>query len=248
MLRIGPDSCFAHRGLHDLQHPRNSLSAIVAAADAGYGIEFDVHLSADGVPIVSHDPDTRADTGVDCAIASTPAAALTALRFLQGGEPLATLDDVVRAVGPGVPLLVEIKPTRRRREVVAAVAARIGGREHSVALQSFDPGVVHAAQRQCPGFAVGQLGDTPSRGQSAVQRAFWSTLPTNLWTRPDFLALPVPMLQRPMVRFWRARLGCALLAWTVVDDEGARRSHAAGAGLIFESMRPGVGGQQRGGA
>lgn len=40
----------AHRGLHDLNKIRweNTLSAFDAAASAGFAIECDVHLSADG--------------------------------------------------------------------------------------------------------------------------------------------------------------------------------------------------------
>ena len=40
----------AHRGLHseDNQTPENSLSAFRAAAEAGYGIEFDLQMTKDG--------------------------------------------------------------------------------------------------------------------------------------------------------------------------------------------------------
>ena len=48
----------AHRALHDGNKQRfeNSISAFAAAAEAGYAIECDLHISADGVPIVFHDP------------------------------------------------------------------------------------------------------------------------------------------------------------------------------------------------
>ena len=47
----------AHRGLHDAGSGviENSLSALAAAAAAGYGIELDVQLSADGEAMVFHD-------------------------------------------------------------------------------------------------------------------------------------------------------------------------------------------------
>lgn len=40
---------YAHRGLHteDGSVPENSLPAFRAAADAGYAVEMDVHLTAD---------------------------------------------------------------------------------------------------------------------------------------------------------------------------------------------------------
>ena len=50
---------FAHRGLHDeaLGIPENSLPAFQRAVDRGFGIEFDLHLSKDGIPVVFHDRD-----------------------------------------------------------------------------------------------------------------------------------------------------------------------------------------------
>ena len=44
----------AHRGLHDAGagRPENGLSAIQVAVDAGYGVEIDLQLSADGVEVI----------------------------------------------------------------------------------------------------------------------------------------------------------------------------------------------------
>ena len=46
---------YAHRGLHDDEKPENSMAAFRAALENGYGIEFDIHLTADGVPVLIHD-------------------------------------------------------------------------------------------------------------------------------------------------------------------------------------------------
>ena len=44
-----------HRGAH-ARAPENTLGAFKMALDAGAdGIEFDVHLARDGVPVVIHD-------------------------------------------------------------------------------------------------------------------------------------------------------------------------------------------------
>lgn len=238
MLRIGPDSAFAHRGLHNERLPKNSLSAIVAAADAGYGVEFDIHLSSDGVPFVSHDPDTLLDTGINLRIADTRSDVLRQLVFSSHGEALATLDDVVREVGPSVPLLVEIKPTDRVCATVDAVAERLRGREGVAALQSFQPAMVWSAKRRHGAFAVGQLGEAANANMPVWERLYWQTLPTNAWNRPDFLAMDLSALTAPYVNFWRERLHCPLLAWTVVDDAEMALCNDANAGLIFEQVRP----------
>lgn len=237
MLTLTPDSLFAHRGLHDDSKPKNSLSAIVAAADAGYGIEFDVHLSSDGIPFVSHDADTLHDTGIELQIAATRSEVLREMSFSSNGERLATLDDVVREVAPLVSLLVEIKQTRRVRATVDAVADRLQGREHTSALQSFQPAVVWSAKRRHGAFAVGQLGEAANDQMPLLERLYWQTLPTNAWNRPDFLAMYLSVLSSATVKFWQERLRCPLLGWTVVDDDDVALCRAAKAGLIFEQVR-----------
>lgn len=238
MLAITPDSRFAHRGLHDGDRPRNSLPAIVAAADAGYGIEFDVHLSSDGIPFISHDPDTRADTGAELLIGATRSEVLRELTFVGTNLRLATLEDVVREVRPEVPLLVEVKPTRRVSETLRAITERLAGREGAVAIQSFQPSVVHAVRRHHTGFAAGQLAEDANAAMPLHERWYWQTLATNAWVRPDFLAVYLTALTRPVVRFWRDRLGIPVLGWTVVDAEDIETCRAADAGLIFERVRP----------
>lgn len=238
MLALHAGSLFAHRGLHDARMPRNSLAAIVAAADAGYGIEFDIHLSGDGVPVVSHDPDTLHDTGLLHVIEQTPAAVLRELRFAGSDERLTTLDAVLANVPPGTPLLVEIKPTRRITEVVDAVAARVAGREQSVALQSFHPGIVRVSRHRHPQFAAGQLGEPAEADFSVWRRLHARTLASNAFVRPDFLALEVSMVEGALAGFWRRRLQCPLLAWTVRTAAEAAACERAGAGMIFEDWRP----------
>ena len=62
-------SPLAHRGLHAPGGPvENTLDAYAAARDAGFGVELDVHLSADRVPVLLHDfelPDGRLVSSIE---------------------------------------------------------------------------------------------------------------------------------------------------------------------------------------
>ena len=92
---------WAHRGA-SASAPENTLAAFRAAEAAGAaGIELDVHLSADGVPVVIHDETVDRTTD-----GHGPVAALTLCRLRQldagrwfapafAGEALPTLEEIL---------------------------------------------------------------------------------------------------------------------------------------------------------
>ena len=50
-----PEVGYAHRGLWNEERPENSAAAFSAAVERGYGIETDVRLTKDKVPVLFHD-------------------------------------------------------------------------------------------------------------------------------------------------------------------------------------------------
>ena len=71
-----PPRVLAHRGLA-LDAPENTLLAFLHAVNAGAThIETDVHGSADGVAMISHDPDLRRVAGRDVRVAQLTASEL----------------------------------------------------------------------------------------------------------------------------------------------------------------------------
>ena len=101
----------AHRALHDRAagRPENSVEAIEAAIAAGYGIEIDLQLSADGRAMVFHDYDLARLTGEKGAIQRRSASELGAIRLLGGVTGIPTLPQVLDLVAGRVPLLIELK-------------------------------------------------------------------------------------------------------------------------------------------
>ena len=77
----------AHRGFHDMNRDvwENTLSAFARAAENGYAIECDVHLSSDGIPVVFHDHTLSRLTGAEGYIWQRTAAEMGALPI--GGTP-----------------------------------------------------------------------------------------------------------------------------------------------------------------
>ena len=126
MLRI------AHRG--DSRHaPENTLPALEAAlAIAGCdGVEFDVRVSADGVPVLLHDETLARVQGHPDRVDELPARALEDL-----GVP--TLADVLARIPHRAQLDVELKG-RHDRAVVEVLAAGRGPGLVNAVVSSFDP-------------------------------------------------------------------------------------------------------------
>ena len=111
----------AHRGYSTL-HVENTLSSYRAAIEAGADlIESDARLSADGVVIAAHDADLERLTGKPLAIADATLAELRAIE-LPRGERILTLAEVLAAVCPQRPVLIDVKrPEIALIEAVMAV-------------------------------------------------------------------------------------------------------------------------------
>ncbi len=215
----------AHRGLHEGRAGRveNSLEAAEAAAAAGFGIECDVQLSADGDAIVFHDETLERLTGAAGRVDARPAVELAGVR-LRGGGAIPTLALFLERVGGRVPLVIEIKSdghgARRLADRVAALLATYRG---PAALKSFDPAVVDRCRRvgaTCPLGLVGAgTDDVPDRP---------SDFDFLSWCLDDLATL-------------RARApGAPLMSWTIRSPDQAARAAALNAQIVFEGFLPAV--------
>ena len=84
---------YAPRGYHDgnVAVPENSLSSFQAAIDAGYGIELDVQLSSDKVPMVFHDADLMRICGREGKIWDYTCQELQEMKLFSTEETIPTL-------------------------------------------------------------------------------------------------------------------------------------------------------------
>ena len=113
----------AHRGAwKNTGAPENSIAAFKHAVTLGCeGSEFDVHMSADSLPLVNHDP---AIQGI--SIAKTNSADLLAMK-LANGETLPTLENYVKAgmEQTKTKLILEIKPSELGKESSIALTRKV---------------------------------------------------------------------------------------------------------------------------
>lgn len=103
----------AHRGFAGY-YPENTVHAVRAATGEGDhppadAVEIDAQPSADGDPVVVHDPELDELTDREGLVRETPTEAVCGAEVLDSGETVPRLADVVAAVPDGVTLNVELK-------------------------------------------------------------------------------------------------------------------------------------------
>jgi glycerophosphoryl diester phosphodiesterase len=140
----------AHRGLATAA-PENTLLAFVRALAAGAAyLETDVHASADGVAVISHDPDLRRVAGRDVRISQLTAAELSRID-LGEGQGFPTLAEALDAF-PDARFNIDVKDAAAAGPAADAIlAARATSR---VLIGSFSGRRRLAAVRRLPGVAT----------------------------------------------------------------------------------------------
>ena len=236
-----------HRALHDRSAGRieNSPQAIKAAVAAGYGIEVDLQLSADGVPMVFHDEDLDRLTGETGPVKSRTAAARSRIPLTGSPDTSPTLAEVLALSGGRVPLLIEIKdqslvmgPTDGRLE--AATAEALKGYEGDVAVMSFNPASVTHMARLAPDLPRGIT-------SSAYDPDDWAPMPPDLCAHfraiPDydatlssFISHEAPDLARDRVAELK-RQGARVLCWTIRSPEAEAAARKVADNVTFEGYR-----------
>ena len=229
----------AHRGLWTRDGaPENSLGAFQAACQAGYGIELDVQLSADGEAVVFHDDHLRRMTGAEGKIGDYTAADLAHMRLAGTDEHVPSLLETLALVGRRAMVHVELKTP-------AGQVGPLEQRVHEVLMDHVGPTCVigfnpysHAwfADR-FPGVLRGLDSYDYRRAPhlAEAQRQAYSRLEHVEIARPHFLALHIAMLPDERVARYRAD-GMPVVAWTVRDPAqwDAVKNHCDN--LIFEGF------------
>ncbi len=216
---------FAHRGLHDSSKriPENTLAAYRQAVEKGYGIEFDVRVTADGVPVVMHDPNTKRMTGTDLVVNEVNYSQLTGLRISGTDQHIPTLAEVLTLVKGQVPLIVELKIDKNNFDVLGEkVFELLDKYKGDYLIECFDPRMLSWVRKNRPRAVRGQLvmfykrhGD---KTMPPIVDFVAHNLITNVIARPDFISVYYP--DRGKLPFTLCRLlGAYEFDWTVTSQK-----------------------------
>ena len=210
---------YAHRGYfdNDSAAPENSMAAFRAAIDAGYGIELDVQMSADGVPMVFHDGDLERMCGVSGKIWEYTCAELQQMRLLDTEETIPTFGEVLELIAGQVPVIVEYKLDRVNTDVCQAGNALLQNYDGDYCIQCFHPLALMWYKKNAPEVVRGQLSQSfweEEKHHGDVLHALLSYMIENVVTRPDYIAYQFDDADNLSFRLCRA-MGAKTAAWTL---------------------------------
>ena len=237
---------FAHRGLHDEHqgYAENSLGSFQRAIDHGYGIELDVHLSADGEVMVFHDDTLDRMTNQSGNLGDLSCYELKKLALIPSGETIPTLKEVLNLVQGQVPILVEIKnPAQPVGPLEEAVALLIDQYQGPITVQSFNPFSLKWFVKHRPHIVRGLLSYSYPLEEvqlSASTRFLLRNVLFSPLCKPHYIAYDYQDLGRFKLRHLhrlRAK-GCPLLVWTVASEEAYKLAQLRADNLIFEYISP----------
>ena len=236
----------AHRGLHDRAAgvPENTLAAAQAAIAAGYAIECDVQLSADGEAMVFHDGALGRLTEASDPVETLSAAALSDLAVAGSPERIPTLPAFLAAIAGRTPLVIEVKSRYGGDlRLVRRVAELAGAYDGPVAVKSFDPHLVAALRDLAPDIPRGIVAET--RQDDPAYAALPPSLRRSLSdllhfaeTEPDFLSWRVDDLPCAPAHLCRLLGSRPVMTWTVRTPDQRRHAEAHADQMVFEGFRP----------
>lgn len=212
----------AHRGLA-IEAPENTLLAFRKAAEVGARyVETDVHVSADGVAVVAHDPTLRRIAGREVAVSQLTMSELRGVD-LGHGQGFASLEEALDAF-PQLRFNIDVKVAGAVEPAVAALRrTRAASR---ALLTSFSD-----RRRRRLGALVGEAVTSAGRtGVISTRLASALRSDTALgWARRGAAALQVPervgSVRLVTPRFVDAlhRAGVEVHVWTVNDPADMTR-------------------------
>ena len=235
---------FAHRGLHNNSTaPENSMEAFRRAKEKGYGVEFDVHLMADGNLAVIHDSSLLRTAGVDLQIEDLTTKDLKKY-FLEGtAETIPTFSQVLSFFDGEVPLIIEVKTNGKNAAAVSKrVSEQLEDYNGSYCIESFDPRCVYWFAKNKPDIIRGQLSENYFKNSKSKLplpfKILMSALSTNFLTKPDFVAYRFADRNHISYKLCQKLWKMQGVGWTITNEKDLIAANKENIFPIFENIYP----------
>ena len=233
---------YAHRGLHDnaSDAPENSMAAFKKAAAVGFGIELDVQLSKDGIPVIMHDYTLERMCQKEGKVCDYTWEELKTFKLLNTEETIPCLEDVLKMVKGRVPLIVEIKVEWMDLSVCLATDALLRNYQGVYCIESFNPTVLTWYRRYHNEVMRGQLASSYLKEGEKKGFLYFclGNLLLNWTTKPDFIAYNHLYSGNLSRKLCRGLYRNPAVAWTVKSEDELERAKKNFDLIIFDSFLP----------
>lgn len=233
---------FAHRGLHDnaTEEPENSMAAFRKAVEAGFGMELDVQVTKDGVPVIFHDFNLERICNVEGKVVNLTYEELQAYTLCHSKERIPRLSDLLEMVDGRVPLIVEIKAETADVSGCVIIDSLLSAYQGPYCIESFNPMVLWWFRRNHGDVVRGQLSSNFRK-----EGEYWNILYFamthllfNFLTKPDFIAYNHKFSEEPGRRICRHLYRHPAAAWTIRSEKDLEALKGEYDVFIFDSFLP----------
>ncbi len=234
---------YAHRGLHSPGIPENSLLAFRKAKEAGYGIELDVHLLADGNLAVIHDSTLKRTTGMDGVIEDLQTEDLSECYLENTLQTIPQFQQVLDLYDGAAPLIVELKCYRNNYAPLCEATCKMLDRYAGVyCLESFDPRCIRWLKKNRPELIRGQLAENYFRTKTSTLPWYLKFLLSfqlmNFLVMPDFVSYKFADRKHISNFFCRKIWKAHGATWTLENQADFDKAISEGWLPIFEKFNP----------
>lgn len=233
---------YAHRGLHDneTQAPENSMEAFRRAVEAGYGIELDVQVTKDKVPVIFHDFTLRRVCGEEGKVCEYTYEELQKFTLCKSEEKIPKFEDFLKMVDGRVPLIVELKIEWTDVTVCTVVDALLREYRGTYCIESFNPLGLLWYRKYHNSVMRGQLSDAfmHENGLKGFLYFALEHMLLNFATKPDFIAYNHKYYRTPSRQICRKLYRNLSVAWTIRSQKELEARKKDFDLFIFDSFIP----------
>lgn len=245
---------YAHRGLHNMSpllrdngsdyyckdgcFPENSYLAIQRAVEAGYGVEFDVHLTKDLIPVVFHDDTLLRLCGVDDYLRNYTYAELQKFHLYDTDQTIPKFEDILHMVGGRVPLVIEYKVENNANLLCKICNDLLMEYEGPYCIESFHPSAVHWYKKNRPDIVRGQLSEDFTKEKFTFPLFLLSHLVGNFYGSPDFISYNCKHYKELSRTLCKHLYKSLSVAWTVRSQKELNIVRKHFDSYIFENFIP----------
>lgn len=205
-----------HRGIHDNTNIyENTLEAFKLSIKKGYAIELDIRMTKDKQIIVFHDNNTKRLTKKDLIVEENTYQELNNQNILH----IPLLKEVLELVKGKVPLLIEIKPTKKTGELETNLMTILNNYKGKYAIQSFSPKVLYWFRKNYPKVLRGQLSMKYHKHKlSTLKKYILSNMLFNTITKPNFISYKYNELSPNQIKKYKKK-NIKLIGWTITNEK-----------------------------